>query len=403
MSWKNNIILLALPVAAAAAAAPAHMNVTILQETWAAIKEVTIDPYDIKMIHRPHSETPGDIVSEGLGYGLLISLYLDDQTAFDDMLTGAERYMWTGKWYDWRIDEHGNRVATGAGCDAEQDTALALLGAQRKVDRGLWTPRTNPVYGERAQDIMDNMWTQKMISPGFNVAPGAAWGGDDFLNVGYCSPASYRVFSQVDRDEGRREQWLRVADQCYNVLRQSPGYALGLVPDWMTPSGEFVAGLGYNTYGDGRYLFKDAIRVFWRIGTDLLWHNEPRAAEFLVNARQFIGNASRANFYQMNGKLIPEEDVWVFDGGRTQRPRREHDHMTVGMWATAIYALNDSSKEQKQGFESEMLRFYENGHWGLHEGDENIRLEEQYFDLLLAWFGASFMIQDDFWSSPLTW
>jgi hypothetical protein len=40
----------------------------------------------------------------------------------------------------------------------------------------------------------------------------------------------------------------------------------------MTPEGGFVTeSLGYNPYMDGQALFKDAIRVYWRLATDYMW------------------------------------------------------------------------------------------------------------------------------------
>jgi len=49
------------------------------------------------MVHRPRSETPDDAVSEGVGYGLLWALYLNDQKYFNLQLDNADRYMWNGK------------------------------------------------------------------------------------------------------------------------------------------------------------------------------------------------------------------------------------------------------------------------------------------------------------------
>jgi hypothetical protein len=40
-----------------------------LDKTWAGLKARNIDAYDVKLLHRPRSETPDDAVSEGVGYG----------------------------------------------------------------------------------------------------------------------------------------------------------------------------------------------------------------------------------------------------------------------------------------------------------------------------------------------
>ncbi|MFA6341617.1 MAG: glycosyl hydrolase family 8, partial [Fibrobacteraceae bacterium] len=57
----------------------------ILDKTWDGIKERNIKPYSIDsgLIHRPKSETPGDAVSEGVGYGMIVALFSNDQATFN--------------------------------------------------------------------------------------------------------------------------------------------------------------------------------------------------------------------------------------------------------------------------------------------------------------------------------
>ena len=112
------------------------------------------------LIHRPYSETPGDAVSEGVGYGMLMALFLNDQPTFNLLIEGAESTMWNGQFYDWRVDDHNLRTAYGAATDAEQDIAAALLLAQQRVEAGQWTVYPDDFYHQRAQTIMDNLWNQ---------------------------------------------------------------------------------------------------------------------------------------------------------------------------------------------------------------------------------------------------
>lgn len=364
-----------------------------LQLTWQGMKERTIDPFEIKCIHRLHSETPNDCVSEGIGYGMLWALYANDQKYFDMIWESGEKYMWNGMWYDWRISEYGQKTATGAATDAEQDIALALIFANNKVKKGLWTQHTNPTYAERAQNIMDNMWSQRMISNGKHVAPGAGWGGDDFVNPGYFAPAWYRIFQLVDTSSWH--DWDTVIQNCYDILLANVGFEKGLVPDWTDVYGQFYQGsLGYNAYGDGRYFFKDAIRTLWRISTDFLWNRNDEAFLFLINSHKFLtskGGATAANFFTMDGELIPQQDVWEFDGGQKTRHRYEHSHLTVGMWACVPYAL---SLQDTVDYVEELLRFHETNstYWGLTTDpsgdDEDVDHNELYFDQFLAAFGA---------------
>jgi endo-1,4-beta-D-glucanase Y len=353
----------------------------IINGTWNGIKRNNINAYQVHCVHRPFAETPDDCVSEGIGYGMLSSIYLNDQFTFDTLFDTANNFMWNGYNYEWHIGEYGNIMDRGAATDAEEDIAMSLIFANSLVKTGKWKTHTNPTYAERAQQILDNMWNSRMITPEGNVAPGAGWGGNDFVNPSYFAPAWYKLFKKFDSSN---HNWDLVIDKSYETLLNNVGFQNGLVPDWCSPSGDFYEGsFGYNTYGNGKYFFKDAIRTLWRISTDYLWNNDPRAKQFLENSYSFItkkGGAKASNFYQMNGELVPKEDIWYFDNNKKHRTRREHSYLTVGMWSTVAYALNYNTTE----YSTELLNVYNNP-----EDQPN----EMYFEQFLGLFGA-LMLRD---------
>jgi hypothetical protein len=65
----------------------------------------------------------------------------------------------------------------------------------------VWKAHTTPqgaTYGQRGQQILDAMGDTGMIQDAKYVAPGAGWGGRDFVNPGYFAPAWYKVFKDFD-------------------------------------------------------------------------------------------------------------------------------------------------------------------------------------------------------------
>lgn len=361
--------------------------------SYTGLLQRNINEYALRLVHRPYSEFPNDIVSEGLGYGLLCSLYFDDYETFQTLITNGER-MWNGYYYNWHFDEYGNLLDTGGATDAEEDIALSLIFATRKMDRNEWPSENKVFYIIRAQEILDNMWSNPMISPNGYICPGSNWGCDTLINLSYFAPAWYRIFSLFDQSSDH--DWTLVIDQNYNLLESTIGYQNGMVPDWSTTEGTYVAidSLGYNAYGDGRYFFKDAIRILFRIGVDFLWFNNERARNFIENAKDFIIDGTRANFYSVEGGELPTEDIWVFDGGNRHRKRREHSHMTIAMWSIPITLLGNQS--QKKSFMDELGLFYEvnKTYWGKTNdpiNQEDIEHNEMYFDQFLAIFGALIM------------
>lgn len=385
---------------------------TVLDSTWSGIKARNIAPYTVcpGLIHRPKSETPGDAVSEGVGYGMIVALFENDQATFNTIWEAGNKYLWSSNHYDWYIGPAGSKNGnSGAATDAEEDIALALIFADKLVEKGYWSDYSSAArgsYATQAQTILDAMWSISEITSSGTVAPGAGWGGDGFLNPGYFSPAWYRIFKSFDTNTSH--DWDKVITRSYSIIAKSPGYAYGLMPDWMSSDGAYTSGQGYNSYLSGKAMFKDAIRTLWRIALDAIWFNDANAKAYLTNALAFIngkGGAAAANFYQIEGanlgELVPATDVWTEFNGKTDsttwRYRREHSHLTIAMWATAAMAVG--TDEDKKAFSAELAKYY--GHakketfFGLVTdttgGLEDTLHNEMYFDQFLAWFGASLM------------
>ncbi|WP_298771503.1 glycosyl hydrolase family 8 [uncultured Fibrobacter sp.] len=377
-----------------------------LDSTWQGLIRRNIDPYSEGkgLIHRPKSETPGDAVSEAVGYGMLVALYANDQDHFNTIWDAANNKMWGGCYYNWQMAPSGNISGKGAATDAEEDVALALIFADKLVSAGKWKPYTSTKFGygyaDHAKKILDCMWSTKQITSNGILAPGADWGGNDFVNPGYFSPAWYKVFAKFDSNGDR---WNNVVNKTYEILENSPGYSMGMIPDWMRPDGGWAGSLGYNAYFNSRAFFKDAIRILWRVAIDAVWFDESRAKAFLKNSLSFInskGGAAAANYYQIEnpGELLPADDIWTdFNDSKnkdTWRYRREHSHLTIGMWSTAALAVGES--KDRIDFSEELGKFYEGGdYFGLAVdptgGLEDTLHNEMYFDQFLAWFGASMM------------
>jgi len=375
---------------------------TVLKKTWEGIKKRNVDKYGTGMVHRPKSNMPGDAVSEGISYGMFLALYCNDQTYFNSIWSAGEKYMWNdyGKYYDWRRNSTGGSTGdSGPASDADQDIALLLIFADKLAERGVWTKghksNKGATYSERAKDILKTVRTSMIASNGA-LLPGQ-WGEKGIINPGYFAPAFYRVFAEFDSEN--RSAWNSLIDNCYAMIKKSPGYASGLVPDWFDFDGGTTGGAGYNAYFDGDALYRDAIRVFWRLGIDYLWYGEPRAKTFLDSAFAFItkkGGAQAANFFDMKGDLLPAEDTEKLGDQNSPivvRKRREHSHLTTGMWAIAAMASGGTASAKS--YSDELLKFYKPGtdYWGHAEdptgGKEDTLHNEMYFDQFLAWFGAS--------------
>jgi hypothetical protein len=365
-----------------------------LARTHRGMVKHNIDPYPDGLVHRPNSEEPGDAVSEGQSYGMITSLYSNDQATFNRIWDAAEKAMWNDEanLYDWRVGAKGGVIGSGMATDADEDIALMLLFADSLARKGVWQPHTGPKgadYRQRALAIINSIWSSA-VAEGRYLAPGAGWGGKEFVNPGYFSPASYRIFAKVDP----AHNWKGLIDQCYLTLFASPGAERGLLPDWMVPTGAFFEGsLGYNAFRKGQSCYKDGIRVQWRLAMDWLWFGEARAKRWLDAATAFIKTPERSNFYTMDGLVLPVTDTFSLGDGQ-KRSRQEYSELTVGMWSCA--ALSSLGPEAAKPWSDALLDFLPDGAdtWGL-PGDLAIpdrtgsTPNEGYFEQFLAWFGGA--------------
>ena len=373
---------------------------TALAQTWEGIKARNITAFGNGLVHRPKSEYPGDAVSEGQGYGMLVAVLMNDQTTFDKIWDATESSMLnvsgTKSSYNWWRCQDGGTACNGPtykdgpASDADQDIALSLLFADSLVKKGKWKSHISPKgasYGQRAQRMLNAIWSD-MIDQGRYFKPGS-WGGASVLNPGYFSPAWYRIFAA--RDSVISHDWKAVVEQSYQTILAGPGAGMGLVCDWSNGQGQpLSAGPGYNAFANGQWFYKDAVRVLWRLALDYAWFGDVRAKRFLDSAAAFIKAPANADFFQISGKAIPKDSLFVFNGGKTSRPRAEHSHLTVAMWGCLAVAQDAQSVSD---WSSELLKFHESDadYWGLANdaaGEDTLH-NELYFDQFLAWFGGA--------------
>jgi endo-1,4-beta-D-glucanase Y len=311
-----------------------------------------------------------EAVSEGVGYGLLMAVMMDDQAAFDQMYNAAHRYMLDRKTglLHWRADANGNIIGFGAATDADQDIALALIFAQARADAGGWQQHSTRPYGTRARQILASLHT--FAVDGGYLRPGLAWGDDDnLINLSYFSPAWYRVF---DAFEGG-VRWQALIEAGYALLESTPGSVRGLAPDWATRDGAEASAVCLAAQREPSACLYDtafeAMRVAWRVGVDCLWFNEPRACDWSRRTVAFL-------------KSTPPEAfalLYTLEGAPIVDYRNEG---MIGMWLTAAIASGDAPMIDRLSLD--LYNFGEptiNGHWWTRP--------DFYYNHSLAWFGAA--------------
>ncbi|HZU83037.1 MAG TPA: glycosyl hydrolase family 8 [Polyangiaceae bacterium] len=269
--------------------------------------------------------SPGSTVSEGIGYGMLLAVYMNDQQLFDGLWKYEQSHLGSCppqpgvcpamELMDWYISADGTMaLGTGGATDADEDMAFALVMADKQ-----WGGQGSLAksYRQYALDQIAAVWVLEVFQSMF-LKPGT-WGDSSTLNPSYFAPAYYRVFKQYggnlpNGDSGMswNPNWDAIIDSSYAVIDASLNAANGnqndgLVPAWCTnggaPNGAAIMGGNATNY---QY---DSCRTPFRIALDWCWNAEPRAQAYLAKTSGFfsgIGVANIVDGYALNGTPQPQ-------------------------------------------------------------------------------------------------
>ncbi len=288
---------------------PSHYDNADVREAYDLWKRTVVTSDGASGFLRVRKPDSGSVidstVSEGMGYGLLLTVYMDDQETFDLLWRYAMRYFNGNGLMDWEIDPQGQVIGTGAALDGDEDMAWALVMADRQ-----WggAGSLDAAYGDYARQLIQAIWDHEIDhGRGEMPLPGDAWGGADITNISYFAPAYYRVFGEVvDNVAG----WNAAIDRSYEIIEASLNEASGnaqngLVPAWCDSSG--TPKVAYD--GAPTHFQNDSTRTPFRVGQDYCYYGEPRALAYLEKITSFyqsVGVANIVDGYELDGTERPE-------------------------------------------------------------------------------------------------
>jgi endo-1,4-beta-D-glucanase Y len=219
--------------------------------------------FDGTKVTRP--ENGNDTVSEGIGYGMLIGVFMNDEPMFDALWSYAKSHFDGNGLMTWcqGTGQTGSCNSSGSATDGDEDMAYALLMASKQ-----WSGGT---YASDAATLIGNIYTHEVS--GNILLPGDSFGssGLNELDPSYFAPSYYRAFAGVDSGH----DWMDVLNECYTILANAQG-GDGLVPNWVNQSGTGV------TVGGAvvdPYFGYDACRIPFRIAMDWCINGQPMEAQ----------------------------------------------------------------------------------------------------------------------------
>ena len=252
-------------------------------------------------------------VSEGIGYGMLLSAYMGDKTLFDGLWLYYKDNVNSNGVMNWKINGCSGIAGANGATDAELDTAFALIVADYQ-----WASGGTINYKNDAKTLIAAIKNHEIEANTFVLKPGDAFGGSSLTNPSYFAPAYFRAFGNFTNDSAF---WNSVAAKAYTVINNNltkNNAVGGLVSDWCSASGDY-SGEANGYANQGKSYTYDAARTPWRIVTDYLWFETADAKTYAKKASDFVrvnlsGSANIKDGYNQNGSLYGQWHNATFVG-----------------------------------------------------------------------------------------
>ncbi len=203
-------------------------------------------------------------VSEGIGYGMLLAVYMSDnnksyQTEFDKLWTYYNSFLNENGLMHWQISGFSHVVGSNAATDAELDVAVALIMAYYQFgDENYKTDALSLLSKIRQYEVDENMV----------LKPGDVWNSKK--NPSYFSYFGLGLFAQFD--SSNKSFWNDVIHASFSEVLENQSDA-GISSDWYNP----------NNPKDnlGTEMSYDGIRTPWRVALGYAWWGGDNAEIYL--------------------------------------------------------------------------------------------------------------------------
>jgi endo-1,4-beta-D-glucanase Y len=252
----------------------------------------------------------GTTVSEGMGYGMVLTAYFGDRTNFDGLWKFAQAHFNSNKLMGWHESCTGfttNDGGDGSATDGDTDIGFALLVAADQ-----W----GATYKQAAMTYLASLKAHDYTTcskVGRNMATNGDWDtGCTASNSSYWMPGYLRVFYEATGDSF----WSKAADDAVALWQLNANSKTGLIANEVNDDG---------TVGDGEsYVDYNGCRVPWRAITDYLWYGTAGSKEVSTKITTWANSIGISNLV----------DGYNTDGSPSSAGQNTEQNPWVGGWAT---------------------------------------------------------------------
>lgn len=250
-----------------------------------------------------------DVRTEGMSYGMMISVQTDHQAEFDKIWKWAKKYMQYKSGDDreglfaWQCHTDGSVKGKSCAPDGEAYFLTALFFASHR-----WGNDGEINYEKEAQYLIEQMLDKPnreagQVSPIFNYSTYLITFGEtsySFTDPSYNLPGFFELWAKWT--DTNKEFWAKTADAARNLLYNASNDTTGLYPDYSqfdgTPYKPDWCG-----YDASKFMY-DALRCAMNVGMDYHWFGkDDRQKTMMTNILSFFEKDNFTHgYFSVNGK-----------------------------------------------------------------------------------------------------
>jgi oligosaccharide reducing-end xylanase len=257
-----------------------------------------------------------DVRSEGMSYGMMITVQLNKKKEFDSLWKWSKTYMQhpagpRKNYFAWHCNPDGSIIDSNSASDGEEWLVMALFFAAARWGnlRGIYDYQTeaqailDAMFSKETNsdrnDVVTNMFNRKELQVVF-VPVGNA---DDFTDPSYHLPHFYELWARWADKEN--EFWFDAATSSRQFLKKTVHSVTGLAPDYAHFDGTPANPPWGGDHTDFRY---DAWRVAMNVAVDHVWFAKDdwavKQSNRLLNFFYSQGIGTYGNLFTLNGKQL---------------------------------------------------------------------------------------------------
>ena len=292
-----------------------------------------------------------DVRTEGMSYGMMISLQLNKREMFDKLWRWTKKHMaypadspWNG-YFCWQCALDGKQIGQSNASDGEIYFVTALFLAADKWNETKYADEANEILhkitnkdGKKTgvYNLFDDSTRLVTFVPNEEVH----W----YSDPSYCLPAFLELWAK--KADANNNFWSEAADKARWLLEAAQDSLTGLYPDYCLFNGKPYRRPNFD-YNTDRYMY-DAIRCPMNVGMDYYLSGKDKEKQRTMMRRTLL-------FFKNNGF---KDGQFNLDG---TEPTGNYTEGMAGANAVGAFALADSDSEQDRA----LAREYVQRLWGV--------------------------------------